>query len=236
LLSLPKHPDEIASHARWENVQAILYKAGGVGFVAGSVFFFPALGPYLNVGAWIYFWASILYLVVAGHDLAEVARYRRRQPSLSAVERLEGWAAAAYFGGTLLFMAGSLLFLPRIDLPRAGAWCFIVGSLLFVVGAFINVIQVPGKSRRGNLQLINLTAVTFVSGSLLFLVASVPYLWDPATARGERVLDAFAASQYLAGSLFFLAGGIANFRRAVLNQRRLRQGEEEPAGAEAATG
>ncbi len=57
-----------------------------------------------------------------------------------------------------------------------GGISFIVGSLLFVLGSSINILQVPAKSKRGNLQMINLTAVTFVVGSILFTVASVPYL------------------------------------------------------------
>ena len=220
LLSLWRDEDDLSSQARWENIQAYLYAIGGLAFVIGSVFFFPALDPFMNVGAWVFFWGSILYLVVSGHDLAEVIRYRRQKRRLSEVDRMEWGAAFAYFAGTILFMIGSLFFLSWIDQVEVGAWCFIVGSLLFVAGSTINVLQVPGKSKRGNMQLINLTAVTFVSGSILFTVASIPYLWSPATENEIRVLNTFLASQYVVGSALFFLGGITNFRRCLANQRR----------------
>lgn len=226
LLSLFKDADNYASQARWENTQAFLYKVGGLAFVVGSIFFFPALEAYMNVGAWIFFGGSILYLIVSGHDTAEVLRYRSKHPSPTIQDRLELQAALSYLIGTILFLVGSLFFLSWIGQVAAGAWCFIIGSLLFVGGSSINIIQVPEKSKRGNLQLINLTAVTFVSGSILFTVASIPYLWHPATQEEERTLDAFLAAQYLVGSFLFLAGGITNYLRARANQKRLMQSQQ----------
>jgi hypothetical protein len=220
LLDLVKGGDDLRAQFRWETINAILYKLGGLTFVVGSVFFFPSLAPLIDIGAWTFFGGSLLYLIVTAHDLIEVGRHRRHRRQPVQGEGLELIAAWAYLLGTLLFVIGSLLFLSFIDRVHAGAWCFIVGSLLFVLGAAVNVLQVPTKSRRGNLQLINLTAVTFVTGSVLFTVASIPYLWhvpDPAEAA---VLDRFLASQYLVGSLLFFAGGLTNYLRAYLSIRR----------------
>ena len=79
----------------------------------------------------------------------------------------------------------------------AGAWTFVVGSLLFVLGAFINVIQIVEAGSLLTLQLMNITAVTFVVGSVLFTVASVPYLWDVKVPSGRTTLYSFLAWQYL---------------------------------------
>ncbi|MEZ5836282.1 MAG: hypothetical protein R3D03_11185 [Geminicoccaceae bacterium] len=51
------------------------------------------------------------------------------------------------------------------------------------------------------LQLMNLTALAFVAGSVLFTVASVPYLWQFASHQDERRSGTFLASQYVAGSV-----------------------------------
>ncbi|HMB30895.1 MAG TPA: hypothetical protein VKN82_03640, partial [Desulfohalobiaceae bacterium] len=64
------------------------------------------------------------------------------------------------------------------------------------------------------LQLMNLTAVTFVVGSVLFTVASVPYLWHLKSTYDHRILDIFLAWQYLVGSVLFFMGGVFNYWRA----------------------
>ena len=219
LLSLRADVKDPSVHDRWENTQAIIYIIGGISFIVGSVFFFPALGRFMNIGAWVFFGGSILYLIVSGHDFAEVLVGYRHGELLSRMERSEFAAAVAYLSGTILFLLGSLFFLSWIDRVQVGAWCFIVGSLLFVLGSSINILQVPAKSKRGNLQMINLTAVTFVSGSILFTVASVPYLWH-FTGKGDRqILDAFLAAQYLVGSILFSVGGVTNAFRSLFKQR-----------------
>jgi len=230
LLDLTKGRNDLRAQFRWETINAVFYKLGGLTFVIGSLFFFPSLAPWIDIGAWTFFGGSLLYLTVTAHDLLEVLRHRRARAEPDVNDRLELIAACTYLIGTLLFVAGSLLFLSFIDRIQAGAWCFIIGSLLFVVGASVNVLQVPIKSRRSNLQLINLTAVTFVTGSVLFTVASIPYLWSPPTAADAEVLDRFLAAQYLVGSLLFFAGGITNYLRAYLFiRRRIREQAEAKA-------
>lgn len=237
VFKLTKGREDLREQFRWESLNAILYKIGGLTFVVGSVFFYPALSAYLNVGAFTFFIGSILYLIVTTHDLFEVANHLRRDRGAGRNERLELVAAFAYQTGTVLFTVGSLLFLSWFDQIFWGAWCFIVGSFQFVVGAAVNVLQVPEKGPKSSLQLVNLTAVTFVTGSVLFLVASVPYLWNVAGDGLEDTLDAFLASQYLVGSFLFLAGGITNYFRAYIYMRRQiaarKRGKPESAGTTA---
>ena len=207
-------------HFAWETANAAIYVIGGVLFVAGSVLFFPRFEAWIDVGAWIFFVGSLLYLVVTGHDLAEVvraARFRRGRPT--RWDRLEFLAAVTYVAGTLLFTVGSVLFLSWVGLFVPGAWCFVFGSLLFVAGATVNVLQIVTARSLATLQLMNLTAIAFVVGSVLFTVASIPYLWTVADAGDGRMIDAFLAWQYVAGSLLFLAGGLFNHRRAWLVAR-----------------
>jgi len=99
---------------------------------------------------------------------------------------------------------------------KVGGLVFIIGSLLFVLGACINVLQIIQAENRTTLQLMNLTAVTFVVGSVLFAVASVPYLWDVANPSLQVTLYTFLAWQYLIGSVLFLGGGVFNYWRAYL--------------------
>lgn len=203
------------SQFRWETINAVVYVLGGVLFIVGSVLFFPALEGRSDLGAWMFIVGSLMYLLVTGHDTAEVARYRSALAQEPTVwDRLETWAALSYVVGTVLFTIGSVLFLSAIDRNDAGAWCFVTGSLLFVLGATINVLQIVQSVDMQILQLSNLTALTFVSGSLLFTVASIPYLFDLRDAADERTIDGFLAGQYTIGSVLFLLGGLINYRRA----------------------
>lgn len=200
---------------RWETINAVLYQLGGLIFVAGSIFFFPSMEAYADLGAWLFISGSLVYLVVTGHDLMEVQRHaRNRGGSLTIWEKLEAVAAIAYVVGTVLFTIGSITFLSAVGFYVAGAWCFIIGSLFFILGATINVLQIVQAKDKLTLQLMNLTALTFVTGSILFTVASIPYLWYVQTPYDRETINAFLAWQYVVGSVLFLLGGVFNYWRA----------------------
>jgi hypothetical protein len=205
---------DLRSQFRWETINTVFYKIGGIVFMIGSILFFPRFEVYANIGAWTFFFGSLLYLVVTGHDMAEVLRYRRKGNSTSRQQNFEFTAAASYLIGTLLFTTGSLFFLSQVGWLIPGAWCFVIGSLLFVLGACINVLQIIQARSMLTLQLMNLTAVSFVAGSILFTVASAPYLWSVESPADRETLYTFLAWQYLIGSALFFLGGIFNYWRA----------------------
>jgi hypothetical protein len=222
-------PGQAGRQFVWETVNAVLYKLGGVVFIIGSVLFFPRFEAYADLGAWTFFFGSLLYLVVTGHDAIEVWRSRRDMTGRSIRGLLEVIAAGGYLIGTLLFAIGSILFLSSVGLTTAGAWFFVFGSLLFVIAASVNVLQIVEASSLRTLQLMNLTAVSFVAGSVLFTVASIPYLWSIDSAADQREIDAYLAWQYLFGSALFLLGGVFNYWRACLVINEHKQDETEKA-------
>ena len=219
LHDLTRDSADLRAQFRWETINAVFYKIGGLVFIAGSVLFSPRFEEYADAGAWTFFFGSLLYLVVTGHDMTEAVRYRKQVGLRDRAVRQEYIAALAYLVGTILFTVGSIFFLSTVGWFIAGAWCFITGSLLFVLGACINVLQITTARTRLTLQLMNLTAVSFVVGSVLFTVASVPYLWRLDTADDRTMLYAFLAWQYLIGSLLFFAGGVFNYWRAYIVMR-----------------
>lgn len=205
---------------RWETINAVVYVVGGLAFIVGSVLFFPALSAFADLGAWIFIVGSLLYLLVTGHDMAEVlCHIRTRTVARNVWSVLEFWAAFSYVAGTVLFTIGSVFFLSAVGYFTTGAWCFVFGSLLFVVGAVINVLQIVLTKDMMTLQLLNLTAITFITGSALFAVASIPYLFILRDPSDKETIDTFLAWQYVAGSVLFLAGGIFNYWRAYLVMR-----------------
>jgi len=216
LHDLTKGQTDLRDQFRWETINAVFYKLGGIIFVIGSILFFPAFERFANIGAWTFFIGSLLYLIVTVHDLLEVRRHWQASERHDHSEILEYVAAASYVWGTVLFTVGSIFFLSWVGLFTAGAWCFVLGSLLFVIGACINVLQIVQARSLITLQLMNLTAVSFVAGSILFTVASVPYLWTMENAADRETLYSFLAWQYLIGSVLFLLGGVLNYWRAYI--------------------
>ncbi|MDF1790851.1 MAG: YrhK family protein [Thalassobaculaceae bacterium] len=200
-------------HFRWETVNAVVYTLGGLIFIGGSILFFPALAAWEDVGAGAFLVGSLLYLLVTGHDMVEVIASHRRRTVWSV---LEVWAAVAYLVGTLLFTVGSVFFFSAVGWIGTGAWCFLIGSALFLIGAVVNVLQIVFAASLKTLQLLNLTAISFIVGSTLFCVASIPFLWDLRSAVDRRVLDGYLAWLFVVGSALFLIGGLFNYWRAWL--------------------
>ena len=212
------HP-ELGNHFRWETINAVLYKLGGLRVGSGWVLFLPDYESYADLGAWIFFFGSLLYLVVTGHDMGEVWQYWRTKHPHTTDKILEFIAATAYLVGTVLFTVGSIFFLSALGWIVAGAWCFVIGSALFLIGACVNVTQIVQERSLITLQLMNLTAISFIVGSVLFLVASIPYLWTIERAAERYTLFSYIAWEYLIGSVLFLLGGVYNYSRAYLLMR-----------------
>ena len=213
LHNLTRGRKDLKSQFVWETINAVFYKIGGVLFIVGSICFFPKFEAYADLGAWIFFVGSLIYLVVTMHDFLEVKHYWKTSNHHDLKKSLEYTASASYVWGTILFTIGSIFFLSAVGWFYAGAWTFVAGSLLFVLGACINVLQIVETRSMLTLQLMNLTALTFVVGSVLFTVASVPYLWDVKAPSDRTTLYSFLAWQYLIGSALFLIGGIFNYWR-----------------------
>ncbi|MFB6319432.1 YrhK family protein [Saccharicrinis sp. FJH54] len=210
-------------HFSWESFNSVLYLLGGLTFVTGSIFFLPQYDQNPDTGAWIFFGGSLVYLLVTVHDLFEASAYLRSRQHASFWERIELFAAIVYVSGTILFIVGSLFFLKETDMVAAGSWCFILGSFLFLLGAFINVIQIIQAGTMFTLQLMNATAICFTVGAVIFLLASVPYLWTFKQSALSEKLYGYMAWEYITGSIFFLAGGMFNYYRSYLANKHYKK-------------
>ena len=200
----------LLTHHKWQSINAFCYGAGGVFFCAGSIFSFPYLEDYVDIGTSCFFTGSIVYSVVTLHDLLEVlanAIMYKRKSTLKTT--LEFTTAFLYLFGTALFIVRGIFAFG--DKFVEAAYCFIIGSVAFLVGASINMLQIVRASSLTQLQLLNMTALSFIIGSVLYVVASIPYLWEQ---HDDNRLFNFLASQYLLGSFLFLFGGICNYGRS----------------------
>jgi len=194
---------------KWEIINAMCYLTGGAIFIAGSVLFLPKYEEYLFVGTLLFIIGSFLYLFVSGHDLYEV--FHASDPKV-----VDALAASSYCAGGILFIIGSYQFIPSVGAFTAGAYNFVVGSLLFITGAVINSVQIFDSPTRASAMYANFTAVCYVIGSTLFLSGSVPYLWDLESEKDTVTLYRYLGIQFVLGSVLFFLGGSLNLYRAYL--------------------
>ena len=198
----------------WEGVNASTYIIGALCFLIGSVLFLPIFHEYSTVAAWMFIIGSLIYLGVTLDDFAESLVYYRHHRQRSLKTTLEFLTLTGYVIASVLFLIGSVCFLPSLFKEAWGAWGFIIGSLLFAGGATISVTQITEAGTLMGLELLNVVAICFVIGSLLFLVPSIPYLWSVDQSGLKQKLFTYLACQFIFASLLFLVGGMANFYRA----------------------
>ncbi|MGR5093014.1 YrhK family protein [Vibrio maritimus] len=199
---------------KWETLNAVLYKFGGLFFLVGSVLLFPSFQSYSTLGQWIFFAGSLCYLIVNVHDLYDVHRYWRKISSDVSRKQLEYTASYIYLFGTVMFVAGRVFSFIDDSYSAHSALMFIIGSTLFVIGASVNIIADTNSAGGTEGQLTNLTAVTFIVGSVLFAVGSFPGLWEGGVPDSSIQLANYLTWQFLVGSFLFFLGGIFNYWRA----------------------
>ncbi len=117
---------------------------------------------------------SLRYLVVTIHDLLEVRYHWAPRDQPGRTEKLEFVAAGSYVAGTALFAIGSIFFFSAAKWQVGSAWSFLIGSLLFIAAACINALQIVQAQSVVTLQLMNLSAIAFVVGSVLFAGSHMP--------------------------------------------------------------
>lgn len=199
---------------KWESANALIYLFGGIFFIIGSIFSLPSCKEFGDAGSWIFMGGSFIYLIVTGHDLLEAVIYLLSRNKKTIWNWIEVIAAVVYVLGTILFTIGSIFFLSEVNLIMPGAVCFIIGSFLFLIGSCINVMQIVQAGSINTLQLMNATAISFALGSMLFIVASIPYAWSEINIHDHNIILSYIAWEYIIGSLLFFIGGVFNCFRS----------------------
>ena len=200
---------------------AFSYLLGGAIFLCGSIFYLPIFFDQDNgrLGTILFVIGSVLYLFLSSHDLWVSVRksgttgssHNHASPAISIFSHTIRSGGELYYTiGSLFFVIGSLAFLPELSHYRLASWCFVWGSMLFVVGSTLDAIQQaisPSNKKKKRVVPELLRALSYLLGSTLFVVASIPYMFDYKSSDDRTLIYQFLSGQYIAGSLFFLVGG-----------------------------
>jgi len=201
---------------KWETLKAIFYELGGVAFVLGSLFYFPALSDLNIFGQVLFLIGSCMFSFVTVDDLINVLKYQRN--SKNPADYIEIFISVFYAAGSIFLLSGNITGLFQTSLQNIKAWFFIFGSSFYIIGIFLNFFEIIKAPSLILLQLFNLTLIFFILGAVLFLTASIPFLWN-LSGSVENKFKILSAAEYLAGSLFFLFGGmLIAHRKSIRNK------------------
>mmetsp|Transcript_124123 Transcript_124123/g.386549 ORF Transcript_124123/g.386549 Transcript_124123/m.386549 type:complete len:264 (+) Transcript_124123:45-836(+) len=150
----------------FEACENVLYLVGSVVFAVGTVMYWPpeahhkgmdwlvesiSLGVYFNLftpefeGTLLFILGSLLFVCAAFVNGLDQRTFD------SSESRLLGATTTLYMGGSLLFVIGSVAFLPDMgctdQMLTLGAWCFVTGSVLYVVGSCISLVRTARELR-----------------------------------------------------------------------------------------
>mmetsp|Transcript_96545 Transcript_96545/g.278682 ORF Transcript_96545/g.278682 Transcript_96545/m.278682 type:complete len:287 (-) Transcript_96545:92-952(-) len=149
-----------------ETFEAVLYLVGSFLFTAGTVLYWPSElnhtniewmkghspGVYLNLftpeyeGTLLFIAGSLLFAMAAFVNGVNSSAFSKGASTASG--RLLLTSVSLYMGGSLLYVVGSIAWLPDIGFgPKAeafGAWTFVVGSAMYVTGGFLSILRIAG--------------------------------------------------------------------------------------------
>ncbi len=195
----------------------IIYILGGITFLVGSLLQFPHIDAFGQYGMVLFIIGSVLYLVITGYQSVEAIKNYKGHSERKIWTRLRIIESLLYLIGTVLFLIGSVMFLDVIGETVIGAELFVIGSVNFAVAAVINIMEIINEEGFITMQLANGIAISFVLGSVLFILGSIPFIWQGEDLAGSSNLYRYVIWEYIVGSFLFLLGGVlAYIKTAVI--------------------
>lgn len=181
-----------------------LYLLSSLLFVIGSIFFLPSYSNYGILGAKIFTIGVFISLALNLHDFHEVIQHHINNENHGFWNYLEIGTVLLYLIGTINYLIGNYYFIFKPSDEWSAGLYFIVGSFLFTIAAINNLMLATKEYSYSKLMLMSANAACNIIGGLLFIVGSIPYLWNSFSLN----LDELMAFQFIFGSLAFLLGTV----------------------------
>jgi len=222
------NPDAEPEHGHhMEYVVAWLGVAVNIGFIIGSVCFLSRWPTaVIFFGDWFFVIGSAItvclsiYAIHESHALEKFSEMLRLTGGENRLMRNEFLEQLNFLGSGIIFFIGSLLYMPGIygdnqemkEYGAAlGAYCFIAGSMGFVMATFFSAIGMASDPNHQNLQpgsikmychyLHIMGLACSQIGSVFFVTGSV--LYRPIFAFGQDVAADAGTRYYLVGSVLY---------------------------------
>lgn len=197
--------------------------AADITFVVGSICFLPEFSRDLDVfliGCMLFVVGCGVYVVITSITFIESLH----QKGLFCFEAFEH---LLYLIGSWLYLVGSVLYWPseaeyeHVEWMKGmapgvyfnlmspefeGSILFILGSVLFVIAAFVNGLSIRGFDTYQQ-QLVTAITSMYMLGSLFFVMGSVAFL--PELGCNETMMT-YGCWAFIIGSILFVAGSCLN--------------------------
>ena len=213
----------------WRLWHSINYMCGGIFFFFGSLMYFPSIDKQFNgdvVGGWLFTIGSANFLLA---DLTEFDHFRkgfigRLEPHHISVSYPMSRFRKAELGinfmcsafGSLLYLIGSICFIPATDLLALGEWSFIVGSAIIVLSQIWKCFRTfcidESNPENGAFKLQNIwwdfpgfnVDLYAGLGGLMYLIGTWLFMGIHDESDQTR-----SASWFITGGIFFTLSGLA---------------------------
>lgn len=217
----PQHGHYLEYVVAWAGV------AVNVGFIIGSVCFLSRWPiAVIFFGDWFFVIGSLvgvclsMYSIHESHALAKFTEMMQLTGNENNLLRNEFLEQMNFFMAGIVFFIGSLLYMPGIYGPnqemkefgaQLGAYCFIAGSMGFVMATFFAAIGMAADPNHQNLQpgsvktrchyLHIMGLACSQVGSVFFVTGSV--LYRPVFAYGHNTAADAGTRYYIVGSILY---------------------------------
>lgn len=191
-----------------EQSLAAIEEFAGLLFVIGSIYFLPSHAEeHPVIGPAFFIVGASLSSLISTFDLYELLATASQQ-----LDWLSVTTTTLYLVGAVVYVIGSILFLPVVNQVTAGAIAFVLGSMAYIVAAVVNRWAVEEQDDRWQGRAaLHLTLDGYLLGATFFLGACLPYLAVDECTNPD--LHWYLSGQFIAGSLLFVVGGLANYAR-----------------------
>lgn len=176
-------------------------------WMVGSVCFFPSVSESVFISGCIMFViGSFIFSGICTFTYLEAV-------SRSGFISFEAWENALYFGGSLIYLVGTVFYWP-FTIEVAGTLLFIVGSFFFGMAAFCNGLNQRRFENTSHRMLVGTTSL-YMAGSMMFIMGSVCFMPE---MGGNDNLENMGAASFVVGSVLFVAGGIVSLVRTIMER------------------
>lgn len=195
----------------WRMWHGFNYFVGGCTFLLGSLALFPFIGEYIDAGevsAWLYIIGSFTFLLA---DITEWLHFTKN--NCPYLEYSINFFASVT--GSLLYLVGSIYFIPILDLAWLGSILFIIGSAVIVLSQGWKLYRSLSPREKSVKELIEEDESGFYVDVFAGLGGAMYFI-------GTFVLDwsIFNPNYIIPAATLFSFGGLFFFASALFMQKR----------------
>ena len=141
-------------------LNSLFYIIGSIFFIIGSIFFYPIFSNNIyTFGVSFFISGSILYTLAVFQNMFFQCNQQLSIYKIIISNLLE-------IAASVLFIIGSIYYLPILDRNKIGNWCYRLGSFIYLINSILNIYK---KYKISSYLFYSIASVLFIIGGFFFL-------------------------------------------------------------------